>query len=94
MMMMRASRRRDGADAPVLTRVSAPKTTPSAYSHATMVVPVCGASLAGSKAMMMMARASASAALVDSSTRRRDARRETSDRDDPNRGRDVEYRRR
>ena len=56
MMMMRASRRRDGADAPVLTRVSAPKTTPSAYSHATMVVPVCGASLAGSKAMMMMAR--------------------------------------
>jgi len=56
MMMMRASRRRDGADAPVLTRVSAPKTTPSAYSHATTVVPVCGASLAGSKAMMMMAR--------------------------------------
>ena len=56
MMMMRASRRRDGADAPVLTRVSAPKTTPSAYSHATMVVPVCGASLAGSKAMMTKAR--------------------------------------
>ena len=29
-------------NAPVLTRVSAPKTTPPSYSHATMVVPVCG----------------------------------------------------
>ena len=66
----------------MLTRVSAPKTTPSAYSHATMVVPVCGASLAGSKAMMMMARVRSASAvrqgltrrLVDSSPRRAEKR--------------------
>ena len=51
------------------------------------------AGLARGLLMMMMARVGecrVGASLVASSTRRRDARRETSDRDDPNCGRDVD----